>query len=233
MCLLAIKSFDSSKFPRLENLTLENCYGFEEFKLSSRSIKRIAIINPGEAIMATIDAPNILYFEFSTVYLQSSFSFTTTSHEWESYIHLCHNRGCLSSWLYKINELVKGFRQSKISMHISQSFKDRNVKEIMPLDNSSFKELVVVEKLIIHNVSFFSFAAIMKCMFRIIRPRYIVEHLLVYDDEAIRQRVESLRKMVVAWRESGTHFCQQDLEDVIMEGARPMLPENEIIFQSK
>ncbi|KAL3642193.1 hypothetical protein CASFOL_013008 [Castilleja foliolosa] len=32
--------------------------------------------------------------------------------------------------------------------------------------------------------------------------------------------------VVVAWRESGTHFCQQDLEDVIMEGAHPMLPEN-------
>ncbi|KAL3642190.1 hypothetical protein CASFOL_013005 [Castilleja foliolosa] len=73
----------------------------------------------------------------------------------------------------------------------------------------------------------------MQCLFRIIRPRYIVERLLVYDDEATRQHVESLRKMVVAWRESGTHFWQQDLEDVIMEGPARCCRKIEIIFQSK
>ncbi|KAL3642197.1 hypothetical protein CASFOL_013012 [Castilleja foliolosa] len=233
MCLWAIKSFDSSKFPSLEDLTLEDCYGFEEFKLSSCSIKRLTIIYPGEVIKATIDAPNILYFKYKGVYLQSSFFFTTTSHEWESYIHLCaflahlDDRGCSPSWLYGIDELVKGFRQSKISMHISESFKDRNMEEIVLLDISSFEQLAVVEKLTIDNATSMCLRDITQCLFRIIRPAYIVERVYKYDDEDIRQHIEFLRKKVVAWRESGTHFWQQDLEDVIMEGARPMLPENQ------
>ncbi|KAL3642109.1 hypothetical protein CASFOL_012924 [Castilleja foliolosa] len=232
MCLSVVKSFDSSKFPCLEDLTLDDCYGFEEFNLSSCSIKRLSIIDPGKAIKATIDAPNILYFKYSSCYLHSSFSFTTTSHEWESHIHLYYflvypdDSDCSSSWLYKITELVKGLSQSKISMNLCQRFEERNMKEIMLLDNSSFKELVVVEKLTISLASI-SLAAIMQCLFLIIRPRYIVERLLVYDDEVIGQHVESLRKMVVAWRESGTHFWQQDLEDVITEGAKKVLHENQ------
>ncbi|KAK6138612.1 hypothetical protein DH2020_027637 [Rehmannia glutinosa] len=59
---LCSKSFDflsCNYLLGLEDLTLDYCYGFEEFKLSSHSIKHLSILNDDKAIKAAIDAPNI------------------------------------------------------------------------------------------------------------------------------------------------------------------------------
>ncbi|KAK6161612.1 hypothetical protein DH2020_004993 [Rehmannia glutinosa] len=118
---LSTKSFDSfsCNYPSLEELSLQYCHGFEEFQLSSRSIKHLAIwVN--RSIKAAIGATNILYFEFRSDFLPS-ITFTTTSSEWKSDIHL-PNRSDIhidaSSWFPKLNELLKALSHSEISLNI-------------------------------------------------------------------------------------------------------------------
>ncbi|KAK6161610.1 hypothetical protein DH2020_004991 [Rehmannia glutinosa] len=119
---LSTKSFGSFSFdyPCLEELDLLFCHGFKEFRLLSRSIKHLTIA-VDRSIKAAIDVTNILHFKIISNNVLPSISFTTTSSERKSHIHLLNRSNIYidaSSWFLKLNELLKALSHSEVSLHI-------------------------------------------------------------------------------------------------------------------
>ncbi|CAA0833343.1 Unknown protein [Striga hermonthica] len=112
----------SHNFPCLGSLSLKNCYGFEEFELSSRSIKKFELSSRYTNVpfnRVAIDVPSIVMFKFEGR-VPESFSFTTTSEKWKSDITL--RTGTLfeetSQGLDKLCQMLKAVSGSEMSLHI-------------------------------------------------------------------------------------------------------------------
>ncbi|KAK6138605.1 hypothetical protein DH2020_027658 [Rehmannia glutinosa] len=216
---LSTKSFGSFSFdyPCLEELDLLFCHGFEEFRLLSRSIKHLTIA-VDRSIKAAIDVTNILHFKIISNNVLPSISFTTTSSEWKSHIHLLNRSNIYidaSSWFLKLNELLKALSHSEVSLHIEDH------PRVVPDTYGGFDKPVVVENLSLGGHSSSSLPTFLNCLFRICRPRKIGEHL--YPDEEMEweredeQLAEFLCKNLLMEREMRRYFWQQDLEEVSME----------------
>ncbi|KAL3634886.1 hypothetical protein CASFOL_021940 [Castilleja foliolosa] len=209
---LPAETFDyfSSFFPCLNELIINNCNGFKEFRLLSSSIKRLTIkMGLKNKIKAFIDTPNILYFEYSADGdgVLPSIKFTTTSNEWKSKISLRSNPQHSDKDFLKINKLLKALSQSHITLHLfPNEYKKLHI-------NDSYGGLykpVVVEHLKLRGF-FTSYLdpVILNCFFRICRPRYI--HLDMYNDvQANCNLVEYISKLIRD--EKG-----QDLEEVSIQ----------------
>ncbi|CAA0833344.1 Putative F-box/LRR-repeat protein [Striga hermonthica] len=113
--------FFSHNFPCLESLSLKDCYVFEEFELSSRSIKKFDLSSRDVSLNSVIDVPSIVVFKYEG-YAPESFSFTTTSKKWKSDITLGHDRlfDEASPRLGKVGQLLKAVSGSEISLDIRQ-----------------------------------------------------------------------------------------------------------------
>ncbi|KAL3634937.1 hypothetical protein CASFOL_022026 [Castilleja foliolosa] len=175
---LFAETFDyfSSFFPCLNELILNKCDGLKEFRLLSSSIKRLTImmdsINPGERMKAFIDTPNMLYFEYSggNVVLPS-IEFTTMSNEWKSKISLWYTLLRSDKKILKLNKLLKALSQSHITLDI---FPNECKKLHINDSYGGLYKPVVVEHLKLSGYVSSSFnPAILNCLFRICRPRYI------------------------------------------------------------
>ncbi|KAL3634951.1 hypothetical protein CASFOL_022005 [Castilleja foliolosa] len=198
---LSAETFDnfSSFFPCLNELIINNCNGFNEFRLLSSSIKRLTIkMELINGIKAFIDTPNILYFEYSDDRngVLPSIKFTTTSNEWESkislYCYLKRSRKVTTSWLLNLNKLLKALSQSHITLNLF-----RNVcKKLHTNDSYGGLCKPVVEHLKLSECSSSSFdAAILNCFFQICRPRYI--HMDLNNDvQAKHNLVEYISKLI-------------------------------------
>ncbi|KAL3642202.1 hypothetical protein CASFOL_013017 [Castilleja foliolosa] len=123
-------SFDSFSynFPCLEKLSLIYCYGFQEFQLSSRSIKNFKILydDDDNPLKAVIDAPRLVRFEYRGQNIPQSISFQATASEWYSGI-LVHcdmtvDDSAASLWCLKLYEFLKTLSESIISLYIVQEF---------------------------------------------------------------------------------------------------------------
>ncbi|KAL3634835.1 hypothetical protein CASFOL_021889 [Castilleja foliolosa] len=135
---LPAETFDnfSSFFPCLSELILKSCDGLKEFRLFSSSIKRLTIKSgPRNRIKAFIDTPNILYFEFSSDGndFLPSIKFTTTSNEWKSHISLWYmlrsSEKDDTSWLLKLNRLLKSLSQSYITLSLNHMYKKLHIND--------------------------------------------------------------------------------------------------------
>ncbi|KAL3634859.1 hypothetical protein CASFOL_021913 [Castilleja foliolosa] len=213
------ETFDnfSSFFPCLNELILESCHGLKEFRLLSSSITRLIIkmysINPGKRIKAFIDTPNILYFEYSGHGFLPSIKFTTTSNEWKSQINLCYtlepSDNDATAWFLELNKLLKALSQSHITLTLAPyEYKKLHIND----SYGGFYKPVVVEHLKLWGFypSYFD-PAILNCLFRIFRPRYIqMENGLAKFDLA-----EYISKLIPG--ETGCYYWLQDLEEVSIE----------------
>ncbi|KAL3642205.1 hypothetical protein CASFOL_013020 [Castilleja foliolosa] len=126
---LSSRSFDSlsSNFPCLEELSLMYCYGFDEFKLSSRSIKNFIIKYEGNnPLKAVIDAPSLAGFEYRGDDIPQSISFQATASEWKSRIDVwCDmtvDDHVAYFWCFELYVFLKALGKSKISLCIIQNF---------------------------------------------------------------------------------------------------------------
>ncbi|KAL3634987.1 hypothetical protein CASFOL_022041 [Castilleja foliolosa] len=216
----------SSLFPCLNELILDNCDGLEEFCLSSSSVKRLTIkmystikmytMNPVKRIKAFIDTPNIRYFEYSGRDFLPSIKFTTTSNKWKSQITLHYklepSDNDAMSWFLKLNKLLKALSQSHITLYIiPNEYKKLHIND----SYGGFDKPVVVEHLKLWECYFSYFdPAILNCLFRICRPRYI--HMELYNDvQAKFNLVEYISKLIPD--ETGCYFERHDLEEVSIE----------------
>ncbi|KAL3642156.1 hypothetical protein CASFOL_012971 [Castilleja foliolosa] len=120
--------FSPTYMPRLECLTLDSCYGFEEIKMVlSDSVKHMTITKPQhhKFMNAVIEAPNIVTFAYEGSYGIHSgpVSFITNSIGWESKIYLSFyydfNKDP-SAWFANMNEQLGGFSGSRISLELSR-----------------------------------------------------------------------------------------------------------------
>ncbi|KAL3634865.1 hypothetical protein CASFOL_021919 [Castilleja foliolosa] len=213
------ETFDnfSSFFPCLNELILESCHGLKEFRLLSSSITRLIIkmysINPGKRIKAFIDTPNIRYFEYSGHDFLPSIKFTTTSNEWKSQINLCYtlepSDNDATAWFLKLNKLLKALSQSHITLTLAPyEYKKLHIND----SYGGFYKPVVVEHLKLWGFypSYFD-PAILNCLFRIFRPRYIqMENGLAKFNLA-----EYISKLIPD--ETRCYFWLQDLEEISTE----------------
>ncbi|KAL3634838.1 hypothetical protein CASFOL_021892 [Castilleja foliolosa] len=212
---LPAETFDnfSSFFPCLSELILTSCDGLKEFRLFSSSIKRLIIKSgPRNRIKAFIDTPNILYFEFSSDGndFLPSIKFTTTSNEWKSHISLWYmlrsSEKDDTSWLLKLNRLLKSLSQSYITLSLNHMYKKLHIND----SYAGVYKPVVVERVKLCGWIFpSSDPATLNCFFRIIRPRII--HMGTYVNEL----AEFICNLIP--KEKGSYFWQQDLEEVSIE----------------
>ncbi|KAL3634377.1 hypothetical protein CASFOL_021431 [Castilleja foliolosa] len=211
---LPAKIFDnfSSFFPCLNELSLNKCNGLEdEFILSSSSIKRLTIeMNMGHMIKAFIDTPNILYFKYQG--FLPSIKFTTTSNEWKSEIFVSYklvwSDKNTTEWLLKLNKLLKALSQSHITLNLVLEFKKLHIND----SYGCFNKPVVVEHLILWERFPSSDPAILDCLFRICRPRYI--HMY-YCGNGLSNLAVFMSMLIPD--EIGCYFWLKDLEEVGIE----------------
>ncbi|KAL3642212.1 hypothetical protein CASFOL_013027 [Castilleja foliolosa] len=123
---LSSSSFDifSSNFPCLEELSLITCYGFDEFQLSSSSIKNFIIEYWGDIhLKVVIDAPRLVGFEYNG-HVPRKMPFQATASEWKSEITvLCDmtiDGSDASLWCLALYEILMALSKSKISLHLIQ-----------------------------------------------------------------------------------------------------------------
>ncbi|KAL0388711.1 UNVERIFIED_CONTAM: hypothetical protein Sradi_2752900 [Sesamum radiatum] len=107
----------SHKFPCLEDLSIQYCYGYKGIQISSRTIKSISM-GQTRMLRGKFDVPNIRKFSFSGSSIPS-LSFTTASRDWESDISLSCSRYHLGvPWFLELKKLLTKLSQSKISLNI-------------------------------------------------------------------------------------------------------------------
>ncbi|CAA0833957.1 F-box/RNI-like/FBD-like domains-containing protein [Striga hermonthica] len=127
--ILSRESFDLLSFgcPTLASLTLCDCPGFEEFHLSSDSVKYLTIRTVKILLKGvTICAPNIFRFTLTACIPQvpDTFSFTTTtSKEWDSNVFLSSSRDDdpdfdVNWWFLGLRRLIKPLSGSQISLSL-------------------------------------------------------------------------------------------------------------------
>ncbi|KAK4405637.1 putative F-box/LRR-repeat protein [Sesamum angolense] len=115
-CVLFFRDF-SHKFPCLEDLSIQYCYGYKGIQISSRTIKCISM-GQTRMLRGKFDVPNIRKFSFSGSSIPS-LSFTTASRDWESDISLSCSRYHLGvPWFLELKKLLTKLSQSKISLNI-------------------------------------------------------------------------------------------------------------------
>ncbi|KAL3634848.1 hypothetical protein CASFOL_021902 [Castilleja foliolosa] len=215
---LPAETFDnfSSFFPCLSELILKSCDGLKEFRLLSSSIKRLTIWSClRHSIKAFIDTPNIVYFEFSGAHcFLPLIKFTTPSNEWKSQISLHymlkHSEKDDTSWLLKLNRLLKSLSQS----HITLSLHGIMYKKLHINDSyAGFCKPIVVEHFKLYE--FLSHPdlldpTIFNCFFWIFRPRYI--HMDCYAAKKLSEFICNLIP-----EKKRCYFWLQDWEELIIE----------------
>ncbi|KAL3635005.1 hypothetical protein CASFOL_022059 [Castilleja foliolosa] len=220
----------SSFFPCLNKLRLDSCHSLKEFHLISSSIKRLTIImDTSSRIKAFIDTPNILYFEYLGYgdAVLPSIKFTTTSNEWKSQITLGYklerSKKDAMAWFLKVNKLLKALSQSHITLRLAPNeYEELYINDFY----GGFYTPVVVEHLKLRgDFSSSSNPAILNCLFRICRPRYMD----LYDDDiymvldahllAKCKEINNLAGFMskVVPDEIGCCFWLKDLEEVCIE----------------
>ncbi|GER40554.1 F-box/RNI-like superfamily protein [Striga asiatica] len=124
--ILSSESFDLLSFrcPTLENLTLIECSGFEEFHLASDSVKFLSILTNKIPLKgAMICAPNIITINFTARIHQVPDTFsvaTTTSKKCSSRVFLSSGEENpyfdVNSWFLKLRRLLKALSGFRISL---------------------------------------------------------------------------------------------------------------------
>ncbi|KAK6161611.1 hypothetical protein DH2020_004992 [Rehmannia glutinosa] len=175
---------------------------------------------------ATIDAPNILVFNYEGN-ISTSICFRTTSSKWKSNIFLRNYADFeyhASSWFHKLSELLKSLSQSVISLKLIQDCRIFRQIEDPPDINiyGGFDKALVIEHLSLRgHYSSSSFKAFLNCLFRVCRPRNISQcwYLDAHNDWQRKEEklIEFLVEILLIERDMRQHFWRQDLEEVSMD----------------
>ncbi|EYU42995.1 hypothetical protein MIMGU_mgv1a024012mg, partial [Erythranthe guttata] len=151
----------SYKFPSLENLEFHDCDGLK-----------------GSEVLF-IDAPNIVYFEFSGEFIPS-ISIATTSEEWESCIDIPYvpgnNNDDPLSFFIKLKQLLESLSDSEIYLtgNHSMHFNDYVIPENIRNGCDGGNKYVVVENLILNFHLSSVIPSLLNRFLSICRPRNVV-----------------------------------------------------------
>ncbi|CAA0833922.1 Putative F-box/FBD/LRR-repeat protein [Striga hermonthica] len=226
--VLTQKDFDSFSvdFCCLEDLKIHFCRGFEEFQLSSRSIKRLHLAVDGPT-KAAIDLPNIRCFELLCDDFPS-ITLTTNSSEWRSLILLKQQlitKSETSLFYVKLNELLRALNHSRIHLHM----RDFPLEVLHGYGN--FGEPAVIESLAVayrHSCS--SLEASLNYFFGRFRPRYIEQSVYPLS---VTKEYEDIMAEIYAYEEEANRLFFQwyaaraaeefGIEDEVMN--LPAVPE--------
>ncbi|GER27935.1 F-box/RNI-like superfamily protein [Striga asiatica] len=223
---LSESSFEafSCGLPCLVLLNLILCHGLEEFQLSSRSIKELVIKVAGPIRAARVDAPNMSSFRFSSNFVPAISFSTGSGREWESRVVLASP--CVDfryrdpwPWFLKLHEFLRALSRSRVSLSIEE----------FPVvgpggDCGGFVAPVAIESLSVLGGSCYSIQGFLNCLFRVVRPRNVVQPWIAggaEGDWTIREgnrltefmgRSLACRKLVdvsmEAWDERGNGWSQ-------------------------
>ncbi|CAA0833998.1 F-box/LRR-repeat protein [Striga hermonthica] len=226
--ILSSESFDLLSFacPTLESLTVDNCYGFEEFHLASNSVNFLHF-RTTEVLLkgVTICAPNIVSFQFTAHISQAlaTFSFTTTtSKEWSSEVFLSSHKDDpdldLNSWFLKLRRLLKALSGSWISLLLQMDAGPRDVPCSAVLGG---EPPVVLRYLIFgtckcHRVAWYM--GFTNGLFRVCRPSHVYGCRAVSESGG-NYRLSEFQLKLLANKKVRTKTCfwGHDLEQVFVE----------------
>ncbi|CAA0839303.1 Unknown protein [Striga hermonthica] len=174
---LSESSFEafSCGLPCLELLNLILCHGLEEFQLSSGSIKDLVIKVAGPIRAGRVDAPNISSLTFSSNFVPAISFSTASGREWESRVIL--TSPCVDfrykdpwQWFLKLHELLRALSGSRVSLSIEE------FPVVGPVGNrGGFVAPVAIESLSVLGGSCYSIQGFLNCLFRVVRPRNVVQ----------------------------------------------------------
>ncbi|KAL3637257.1 hypothetical protein CASFOL_019556 [Castilleja foliolosa] len=216
----SLNFFSFNHLPSLEYLDLHSCYGFTEFHLLSHSIKHLIIYNylNDSFEKVTIHAPSILYFKYSSSYILSSISFTTTNdHEWKSEINLSFEKAD-SSWFVKLNKLLSALSRSEMSLTLCSCLM-KEIEDSVDDDTCLYRRPVMVENLNLYlrpAVLFRGF--IHNILFSVCHPRNIANKCVHNMEPEHKEVNEVLYEILIMEIEATGHYLwRQDLENVRVE----------------
>ncbi|KAG8370078.1 hypothetical protein BUALT_Bualt14G0080200 [Buddleja alternifolia] len=231
----------SLKFPCLEDLSLHQCYGYNNIEISSRSLKYISLIHEDELNKAKFEVSRICKFKFTGSSIPS-LSFMTPSREYESYISFTftsRDNVLGDCWFYDLKKFLTELSPSRISLSITM-FLD---KSKYCVGNDGGHPIPVVENLMIKiHPSAWLWSAVFDDVFWSCRPKFIT-FCDDDDDEYIFKTGMVLCTFLVPQASqdcSGKFSYMNDLEEVNVEFFeetlkewQPLLPWKVFLSSSK
>ncbi|KAL7149609.1 hypothetical protein ABFS83_05G052800 [Erythranthe nasuta] len=155
----SLDNLSSCEFPSLKRFTLRYCYTLIESRIS-------------------IDAPNLVYFEYLGSVIPS-ISFATTSTQCSTHLYVFPKGDHSASWLLKLRTLLESLSQFNICLDINYKFCNhfRGVCEQLIIHDNVHLALddgcnkpIAVESLLL-NCDLCRFSTLLKGLFRICRPK--------------------------------------------------------------
>ncbi|XP_012830631.1 PREDICTED: FBD-associated F-box protein At5g38590-like [Erythranthe guttata] len=191
----------SCKFPSLEYLKFNGCNGLK-------------------GIRVFIDAPKLVYFEYTEKFVPSIY-IATASEEWKSSVNLWYkpSNDPPSLFFPRLKELLESLSQSKIYLNLTRAMHYNNEPYVIPenIQNGCDGDKYVA----VESLNFFlclpSFRYILNGFFGICRPRYVVGESRYCGDWDWKTGVtECLWKILIVERESQEEWFR-DLEEARLE----------------
>ncbi|KAK4425778.1 putative F-box/LRR-repeat protein [Sesamum alatum] len=203
----------SHKFPCLEDLSIQYCYGYKGIQISSRSIKCISM-GQTRMLRGKFDVPNIRKFSFSGSTIPS-LSFTTASSDWESDISISCSRYHLGvPWFLELKKFLTKLSQSKISLNLWFLLE----KRIDCMGDNQGLHMPTVENLILSMNSLSAVcSALLDGLFWSFRPKVVTLSWFPRSlNEPNNNLIELLCKKLIQ-QESGSS-CSQNLSVLDLRG---------------
>ncbi|KAL7149600.1 hypothetical protein ABFS83_05G052100 [Erythranthe nasuta] len=196
-----------------------NCRKFSNLKIIT--LRSVEIVQS----QLCIDAPNILYFQYSGSLIPSiSFASASMVSNLSLYIRDDDVEEDAQSWFLGLSKLLQGLRRSEISLSIFQ-FATNNVHvvedEILVQDiiNGGNKPVAVLcLELDIGHLS--SFSSFLNGLFCICRPSYLIPRWVhgPWSKERKAKELDEFFCKIQKMKESGNEETRQYLEDLTIEG---------------
>ncbi|KAL3812775.1 hypothetical protein ACJIZ3_014043 [Penstemon smallii] len=202
----------SHKFPCLGYLTLADCHGYRDVRISSHSLEHINLTCQYRKLKkACFDVPGIRKFKFIGINFPS-LSVTTASREWESDIKLsCLHDVLKVSWFRKLRNFLAQLSFSKISLSLEF---DNEECDAFVGDVQGFP-IPVVENLMLKVATSVCYS-LLNGLFWSCRPKFITQ--CDGNDTQLREMNRRLlwllRKRL---RQKDNQNCINDLEEAIPE----------------
>ncbi|CAA0833945.1 Unknown protein [Striga hermonthica] len=230
--ILSSESFDLLSFgcPTLARLTLCHCSGFEEFHLTSDSVKWLTISSSEIPLKgASICAPNLVNFHFLTHGSQVpdtlSFMITTTKN-WHSHVSLFSSEDDpdfdVNLWFFKLRRMLKALSGSRISLSLKMDGSPLNV----PCSDADYNHLLGNHPpVVVDNLDFSTrkcrtaswYSGFTNGLFRVCRPRHISGCRLVSKSAKNKHMLSEFQFNIFLANMSlgtGPYFWRHDLEQV-------------------
>ncbi|EYU42996.1 hypothetical protein MIMGU_mgv1a026224mg, partial [Erythranthe guttata] len=207
--------------PLIENLDVQGLVTSNIIKVDDlRNLKKLKFHSDVLRIRVFIDAPKLVYFEYTEKFVPSIY-IATASEEWKSSVNLWYkpSNDPPSLFFPRLKELLESLSQSKIYLNLTRAMHYNNEPYVIPenIQNGCDGDKYVA----VESLNFFlclpSFRYILNGFFGICRPRYVVGESRYCGDWDWKTGVtECLWKILIVERESQEEWFR-DLEEARLE----------------